>query len=103
MTSVFIVHFEKAADGKVIRFGAARCEDDLVWTSIKKVGHLMAGLVYGRTRLLAEMMDARCVAEFIGQVRHHRLKNRRIDGRCGTVIEVNSAKHTGILTSRLSC
>ena len=42
---------------------------------IYQCGDLMAGFVYGGPCLLAEIMDARCVAEILGQIRHHRFED----------------------------
>ena len=75
-----------AADGEVVGLRAAGEEDDLVRARADERGDLAPRAVDGGARLLPVEVDARSVAELLGQVRQHRLDDARgqpASSRCG--------------------
>ena len=66
-----------ALDGGVVRLAAAAGEDDLVGAAIQDAGHREAGLVHGLAGLLSQAVDTGGVAEFPGEVGHHRFQHFR--------------------------
>src|SRR5687767_11151986 len=83
--------FAKTANGEVVRFSAAGSEDDLVRFRADQSCYLPSSAIYCRARLLAETVHTGRVAVVFGQRTGHRRCDTRVDGRCGTVIQVNPA------------
>ena len=80
----------RAAEGEVVGLGAAAREDDLRRFRADQRADLGARLVQARLRALAEMMDARRVAEILRQHARHRLGHLRRHGGRRVVIEVDT-------------
>ena len=80
-----------AADGEVVGLRPAGGEDDLVRARADEFGHLAPRAVNGRPRLLPVEVDARRVAELLGQVRQHRLDDPAVNRGRRTVVEIDAA------------
>ena len=101
VVAALAVHLGNALDGQVVALGRAGGEDDLLGGRANQLCHLLAGLF---DRLLGfpakGVVAAGRVAEFRGEVGHHRLKHARIHGRGGVVIHVDRQLH---VCRRLRC
>ena len=87
--------FADSANRKVVCFGSAGRENDLVRPRTDQRRDLPSGLIHRRARFLTEHVYAGSVAEFVSQVRQYRFEHGSVDRRRGTMIEVNSS-HTRV-------
>ena len=55
---------------------------------------MVSGLIDRGPGFLPEMVNARRVAEFRGQIRHHGVDDFRVDGRGGGIVQINSLEHS---------
>ncbi len=80
-----------AAQREVVRLGAAAREDDFGRLGADELRHRRPRLVEDRLGALAEMMDARRVAEVLGVRAVMTLDDRRVDRGGRVVVEVDRA------------
>ena len=83
-------------EGKIVRLGAARREDDLAGLGVQARGDPLVRLVERRARGAAERMGRARVAERARQERLHRLEDLRANRRRRGVVEVD--RHPGDAT-----
>src|SRR5438034_8556328 len=83
-----------AAQSKIVTLGAPGCEDHLPGLHTVESGDLIASLVDRLSGALSQTIDARGIAEFLCQVRHHRLEHLRVERRGGRVVEVDHRHHS---------
>jgi hypothetical protein len=83
--------FAQTANGEVICFGSPGSEHDLVRFRADQSRYFAAGAIDSGARLLAEAMDTRRVAVVFSQRAGHRTRDTRVNGRRGTVIQINAA------------
>lgn len=93
MFAVLFVRFDQAADGEVVRFGAAGGENDLVRTCIDQLSNLMASFVEGGPGFLTLKVNARRIAVKFRKIREHRFNDGRVGCGRSTVVEINASKH----------
>src|SRR6187402_3335831 len=84
----------EAANRKIAGFGSTRREDYFVRSAVDKRSQLVSGLIDRGPGFLPEMVNARRVAEFRGQIRHHGVDDFRIDGRGSGIVQINSLEHS---------
>src|SRR5215470_18600530 len=81
----------QTTDSEVVCFSAAGGKDDLVLLRANERRHFTPRAIDRGARLLAEAMDARCVAKRIDERARHHVRDARIDRCRGAMIQVNSA------------
>ena len=82
--------FGDAPDRKIVRLGPAAREHDFRHFGLQEVGHRRPGLVHDALGPLAEVVDARRIAEILLEDPRHDLDNGRVDGGGGVVIEIDA-------------
>ena len=88
--ALFAVHLGDAFDREIRRFSSAAGEDNLFRRRIDQLGDLPASVLHGFLGLPTEfMVAARCVAEFLREIRNHGFDNARVDRRGRVIIKIN--------------
>ncbi len=80
----------RAFDGEIGGFRRAASEDNFFWAGIDESSDLRAAVLDRFFSLPAEFMAAAGgIAEFVGEIGKHGLKDARVNGRRGLVVQVN--------------
>ena len=77
-----------AAEGGVVRLGAAAGEHHLAGAAAENAGHGVAGVGEGLLRLLTDAVDAGGVAEKLRHVGQHELQHAPVKGRGARMVHV---------------
>jgi len=90
VVAAVLVEFRHALDGEIVRLGGARGEHHLLLVCTNQLAELGARLLDRLLCLPPIRMAARMrIAELVGEVRHHRLQDARIERRGRLVVEVD--------------
>src|SRR5712692_10147040 len=82
---------DNAEDGKVVSLRTPAGKDHLGGAAAQQRRHRLTGALHSRARLLAVVVDGRCVAEVLAEVRADGSQHLRQHRSARIVVEVNSA------------
>jgi len=85
-----IAALHQAKDAQIVRFRSAAGKNDLRRTRIQKRSHGSTRLLHSRARMLAMVVDRRCIAKLLQVERPHRLKHLRQKRGGGVVVKVDA-------------
>ena len=100
--ALVLVEVRRALQREVDRLGRARRPDDLLRVAVHQRRDLVARLLDRLLGVPAERVRARRgVAEVLGQVRDHLLRDARIDRRGRRIVEIDRHLHEGLVCAML--
>ncbi len=82
-----------AFDGKIVGFGSAAGENNLLRPAVYQSGNLLAGFNHRLFGLAAVIMGTGRVAEFFLEKRPHGRNHFRVMGVCGVVVQIDGFGH----------
>ena len=80
-----------AEDSEIVAFCAAARKNDLAGLALPQGSDPVATIIENGASFATQMMDAGRIAKYLAEKRHHRLLNRRIEGRCRVIIEIDGS------------